>query len=648
MPDDPEKEGHNFMGWYNEALNISYIAMDDVYTMGSSESTFYALWEPKVYEVILYVDDEVILETQSVEYLSLTIEPSIPEREGYIFDGWYVYIWDFEEHVSFEYDFALEVTEDIRLHAEWRSNEVVLNWNIGSEPYMLDPGMNGSSDGGDVINQLFEGLVREIEGIVYPGVAESWETSSDGLTITFHLRESLWSDGTSLTAHDFVYSWLRGMNPETMSEYSWIWEYTNIVGAMAFVNGEGLESEVGIEAIDEYTLEVTLINPTPYFVSMMSFYHFMPVKQDVVELASDFYWSLDPDIIISNGPFVLTEFYYGSNLTLEKNDNYWSKETVDIDIINGHFINNDYTAYAMFIGGELDVIPNVPFNEIQNLLVNSDEFYSFPLLGTYYYSFNMDPDGNGINDEGIWMNQNLRLALSYSINRDLITKLLGYGFMASTGFVSPGFLDDEGHDFYTQSSSLHFSTDDSMYEEAVILFATAATELGMTVTELQTYITNNEELLYNISEGHKLISEMVQAMWAENLGFTISLANQEWAIFQATRSAGDFSIARGGWLTDFMDPSGLITIFSSNNHYNDPNYYNDVYDQLLRDAQSTTDVAEHFDLLYQAYEILMEDMPVIPLYHYSDTIMISNDVTGWGRSVLGSLDFSRATVTEEE
>jgi len=529
--------------------------------------------------------------------------------------------------------------------------EVVFNWNIGADPATLDPGLNGASDGGDVINNTFEGLVREINGEVLPGIAESWSTSSDGLTVTFNLRESNWSDGTPLTADDFVYSWLRAMDPATASEYSWIWHYTNVVGAEDYVNGDGTKANVGISAPDDYTFVVELINPTDYFVSLMAFYHFMPVKQEAVEAGPDGTWAKDPEIYVSNGAFKLQSYSIGDGLVLVKNDEYWNAEEVGIDRIDALFIDDESTAYTAFKAGDLDYIPSVPTAEVPILIAESDEFYVFPLLGTYYYSFNMDADGDGVNegyaDDGLWSNRKLRTALNYAIDRDAITEALGAGEVSAGGFVPPGFLDHEGNDFFETAGTYGLVTDDGNFDEAVSLFAEAAGELGMSVAQLQTAL-ESEELLYNTSEGHQFVAQMVQESWQQVLGFTMPLANQDWAIFQDTRSQGDFSVARGGWLTDFMDPSGLLGIFKSDNAYNDPNYYNDEFDTLLTEASSTTDTTTHFEKLYEAQELFMTDFPIIPVYHYTDTMLVSDDLVGWGRSVLGTVDFTRATINRSE
>lgn len=552
--------------------------------------------------------------------------------------------------------------------------EMVLNWNIGADPATIDPTLNGASDGGDVINQTFEGLVREINGEVYPGVAESWDVSPDGLTVTFNLRQSKWSDGSDLTADDFVYSFKRGMDLRTASEYSWIWEYTNIVGSLDAIyftdecnntteacnvyNDDGelvgdnqadgkddtldktideLLAVVGVEAVDDYTLEITLTNPTAYFVSFMAFYHFLPVKQSVVEdpAGADGLWAKTPALAVSNGPFKLTAYTIGSGLTLEKNEYYWNADEVQITKIEGKFLDDDATAYAGYQAGTLDVIPTVPASEVARLIAEDPEFYVFPLLGTYYYSFNMNAPDNR------WDNLKLRKALNFAVNREAIVDALGAGQVPAVGFVPPGFRDHLGRDFFETAGAYGIVTDDGNYAQAVTLFAEAATELGMTVEALRLFVKDSV-ILYNTSSGHQLVAQMVQESWEQVLGIELQLQNQDWATFQDTRKNGDFDIARGGWLTDFMDPAGMLAIFVEGNAYNDPKFNNAQYNTLIADAQATTSAQTHFEKLYAAQTILMTELPIIPIYHYSDIIMVKSYVKGWGRSVLGSIDFSGA------
>ena len=524
----------------------------------------------------------------------------------------------------------------------------VLRWNIGADPLTLDPSLNGASDGGDVINNTHEGLVREINGIVYPGIAESWTTSADGKVVTFHLRESNWSDGTPLTAQDFIYTYRRAMDPATASEYSWIWEYTNVEGALDFVfadteeegyDPDALWDEVGIAALDNYTLQFRLVNPTSYFVSLMAFYHFMPVKQASVEApgGADGLWAKNPSLAVSNGPFKLTAYTIGDSLVLEKNEEYWNAEIVKLNRIEGKFIDNESTAYDAFVAGELDYIPQVPTSEMTRLIAEDPNFYVYPLLGTYYYSFNLN-DAAGLYD-----NLKLRKALAYAIDREAIVEALAGGQVPAAGFVPPGFIDHEGNDFFETAGTYGMVADDSNFAQAVTLFAEAASEMGMTVAQLKTAL-EAETLLYNTSDAHAQVAQLVQESWNQVLGFQMKLGNQEWGVFQETRKNDQFDIARGGWLTDFMDPIGMLAIFTKENAYNDPNYDNPTFDQLIADAQSTTSPQVHFEKLYLAQTEFMEDMPIIPVYHYSDFMYVKSYVEDWGRSVLGTVDFSRAHI----
>lgn len=509
-----------------------------------------------------------------------------------------------------------------------------MNWNIGSAgPKTLDPGLNGASDGGDVISQLFEGLVREQSGAVHPGIAESWVTSEDGKTITFTLRPSKWSDGSPLTASDFVYSWLRAMNPETASEYSWLWEYTNVVGAWDFVTGEGTADAVGISAPDDLTFVVQLTDPTDYFVSLMSFYHFMPVKQSAVEAVGgeDGVWASTPELFVGNGAFKLTEYTIGEGLRMEKNDMYWNAENVKLTAINGEFIDTATTAYLAYQAGELDFIPDVPVDEIPRLIAEDPNFYVFPLLGTYYYSFNMDLD--------LWADARVRKALAMGFDRQLVCDTMASGQVPAAGFIPPGFVDADGNDFFEVAGTYGLSTDLSSLDEAKALLAEAGYPNGEGFPEFV--------LMYNTSEAHQTIAEILQEQWKTNLGITCTLENQEWATFQDTRKEGNFELARGGWLTDFMDPSGMLGIFKNLDvAYNDPNYYNPDFEAALDKAGSATTPAEHFAALYEAQDIFMADMPVIPIYHYSDLMLASPNLEGWDRSVLGTLDFTGAYLVD--
>ncbi len=236
--------------------------------------------------------------------------------------------------------------------------------------------------------------------------------------------------------------------------------------------------------------------------------------------------------------------------------------------------------------------------------------------------------------------------MAYAIDREAIVDTLGGGQVPAAGFVPPGFIDNEGNDFFETAGAYGMVADDGNFAQAVTLFAEAAADMDMTVAELRALLAT-ETLLYNTSEAHAEVAQLVQESWNQVLGFQMLLGNQDWAIFQETRKNDQFDIARGGWLTDFMDPIGMLAIFTEGNSYNDPNYDNPAFDLLIEQAQASTDPAVHFAKLYDAQDLLMEFMPIIPVYHYSDFMYVKSYLKDWGRSVLGTVDFSRAYIEAE-
>ncbi len=529
-----------------------------------------------------------------------------------------------------EAETTMEKSEETKTESEEPAKEEpmgenVLYWNVGSDPKTIDPCLNSASDGGNIINNTFEGLVREVGGEVLPGIAESWEMSEDGKTITFKLRESKWSDGSPLTAKDFEYAWKRGMDPATASEYAWIWEYTNVVGALEATQGGSLD-DVGVKALDDYTLEVKLTTPTDYVLSLFSFFHFMPVKEEAVAKGADGAWAKDPNAVVCNGPFKLSEYTIGEGLKLVKNENYWKADEVKLDVIDGKFIDEASTAFQAYQSGDLDFIPSVPTSEVQRLIAEDPNFHILPILGTYYYNFNLDLD--------LFSDVRVRKAFALAIDRQKICDTLGTGQVPATGFTPPGFVDSDGKDFFEVAGE-YFAVDGSGVEEAKALLAEAGYPNGEGFPEFT--------LMYNTSEGHQQVAELIQEMFKTNLGINCKLENQEWAVFQVTRTERNYEMARGGWLTDFMDPMGMLGIFVSGNIKNYPNYSNEEFDALLKTANSTTG-KEHFDALYEAQAIMMSEYPIIPIYHYTEYYLIRETVKDWARSSLGSLDFSKAYV----
>lgn len=513
------------------------------------------------------------------------------------------------------------------------SNDDEIYWNIGAIPNNIDPALNTTLYGGNIITHTFEGLVREKNGVIYPGTAKSWDISDDGLTITFHLRKSKWSDGSNLNAGDFVYSWLRAMDIEKDSGAAMIWEHTNILYAKEYSNGTASKEDVGIKAVDDYTLEVTLKSPTHYFVSLMSFYHFMPVKQEIVETdrLEKGAWAFSPETAVSNGPFVLEQYNAGEGLRLKKNKYYWNKKDVKISTINVSFIGDSITAYDAYKAGALDVVTGLWIADFPFSLEENSDLYTYSRLGTYYYNFNMDLD--------IWSDARVRQALSMAIDRELICSVLSSGFIPAQEYLPSGFIDDSGNDFALSSDVYKLSTDASSVEDARALLSDAGYPNGVGFPEFV--------ILYNTGTGHRIIAELIKNMLKINLGIDSVLVNQEWSMFQNSLRTGDFELTKGGWMTDYMDPVGLLDVFTSDNQYNTSGYKNEDFDKLISEANKTTSIKEHYAMLYKAYEIFMDDMPIIPIFYYSESMLVSKKITGWERSALGTMDFSTAKIDDK-
>ncbi len=476
-----------------------------------------------------------------------------------------------------------------------------LIWNLGSEPKTIDPGLNAASDGGDVVNNMFEGLMREVNGEMQPAMAESYEMSDDGLVYTFTLRDTLWSNGEPVTAYDFEYAWARVLDPETASEYSWIFDEANVDS---------------FQALDEKTFEVTLRAPTPYFLGLTAFYTFFPVYEGAVEQNPDGGWAIDPEISVVNGPFMLESYVGGDRLVLVKNDNYWRADQVKLDTITTLMIVDQTTALTAYNAGEVHVLDDMPTEEIPRLLAEDPTFMILPMDGVYYYSFNTEKEP--------FDDVNVRKALTLAIDRTAIVEQVAKGGqLPALNMVSLASRDAEGNVFSEQVPNYDIAPDGSAVGMAQEILAEAGYPNGEGLPAI--------EIMYNTSEGHKAIAEAIQEMWKTNLGIDSTLTNQEWAVFQDTRKNGDFQVARGGWIGDYSDPMTYLGMFRSGSPMNYAQWSNEEYDALL-DQSATAEGQERFELLYEANDILMNSYTNMPIYYYTDPIMVSADVANWEKN----------------
>ena len=503
-----------------------------------------------------------------------------------------------------------------------------LRYNLGADPLTLDPQLNSAAEASHIINNVFEGLMREKDGEVVPGIAESYTLSEDGLVYTFTLRDANWADGQPVTAGDFEFAWKRGANPATASEYMYLFESANILNAGAIAKGEKSIDELGVKAIDDKTLEVTLSAPTDYFLGLTGFATLMPVREDMVD--DEGAWAKDPAKYIGNGPFKMSEYKMGDQIVLVKNENYRNAENANIEKIVMYMIVDESTAHTRYTAGELDVNELIPTDEIPTLIAEDPTFYIMPKIGTYYYAFNM-------NNEAL-KDARVRQALSLAINREQIVKEVTKGGQkVAYGFMPEGITDNEGKSF-TETAGDYGINPKGDVEKAKALLAEAGYPDGAGLPEI--------EILYNTSESHKLIAEAMQEMWKQNLGINVKLTNQEWAVFQETTNNNAFdSLARRGWIGDYNDPQTMLEIFESTNTQNIGRYSSETFDTEMQLSRETMG-AERMEHLYKAHDILMEDMPMIPVYYYVTNMMIQDSVHDLELTSTSKLWFGDAEMIE--
>ena len=513
---------------------------------------------------------------------------------------------------------------------ELKKDDQVLTYNLGTDPKTLDPALNAAVDGGIVLSNAFEGLCRTDENDkAIEGGAESWTISDDQLTYTFKLREDAkWSNGDAVTAHDYEYAWKRVLNPATGAEYAYQMYY--IEGAEAYNTGSGSEDAVGVKALDDYTLEVQLQAPTSYFLELTAFPCYFPVNKKIVK--KDKGWATKVDTYVSNGPFKLIEWNLKDSLVFEKNDAYYNKEKIKLNKLVMKMVTESTSASASYKTGDFDMIEVVPDSEIEDGL--KDGSYSmFPNFGTYYLSINVTGKNETEEIKNALQNYKARKALSLAIDRDSIVKnVTKGGEIPAYSFVPKGIPGADGKDF---ANKKYFKTSGDV-KEARKLLEEAGYKDGNGFPTIS--------LIYNQEDSHGDIMQAIANMWNKNLGINVSLSQQEWKVFQTTRTDKNYNIARDGWHGDYADPMTFLDLLTSTSALNNSGFSNSEYDSIIKEAKQETNVVKREELLHKAEDILMEDMSVIPLYYYTQVKGIKPYVKGIRVTQLGFIYFDKAYI----
>ncbi|UJL45970.1 peptide ABC transporter substrate-binding protein [Virgibacillus sp. NKC19-16] len=511
-------------------------------------------------------------------------------------------------------------TSDTDEEAEEGEGENVLRLNNWEEPTSFNPSIGFDENSWKPLNNLMEGLTRLGEDSTpEPAMAEDWDVSDDGTVYTFHLREDAnWSNGDPVTAEDFVFAWQQLLDPETGSPAAFLAYF--VKGGEAFNSGEGSVEDVGVTAVDEKTFEVELEDPTGFFLHVVTNPAFFPINQEVAEENPD--WHAEAESFVSNGPFMLESWEHDSEMIFAKNEEYWDVDTVSLDKVHWAMVNDQNTQYQMFETGGLDVA-EIPA-EMSDELIDGDNVAIDEMGGLEFFRFNVE--------EEPFQNQKIRQAFALAVDRQEITDFVVKNEVEPAyGFVSPGFTNPSGEDFRDMNGDL--VTFDP--EEAVQLLEEGMEEEGYDELPPVT-------LSYNTADLNKSIAETMQSMLSENLGIDVTLENTEWNVFLEDQQNLEHQFSRSSFLFDYGDPVNFLESFITDSSMNRTGWSNEEYDQLIADAKSEEDEELRWEHMYNAEQILAEEMPILPLRYYNQVFIEADGVSGIVRHPVGYFDLKYA------
>ena len=488
----------------------------------------------------------------------------------------------------------------------------------GSEPQGIDPHIVTGVPEHHILISLCEGLTipnpnpTGSDGYI-PGTAESWSISDDGKEYIFKLNKNAkWSNGDPVTADDFVWSWKRILTASLGSQYPDMLYY--LVGAYEYHNGQiDNFDEVGVKALDTHTLKVNLKNPTPFFIGLLSHYSTWPVHKETVLKHGDIddrngEWTR-PGNFVCNGPFQLKTWELNNKIVVEKNPHYYDASMVRLNEIHYYPVSNVMTEDRMFRAGQLHLTSSMPTQKCPIYIEEKNPNLKIdPYMGTYFYRINTENET--LSDVRV------RKALAYSIDRQLLVdKVTQCGQIPAYSFTPPG------SNGYQPSTEIPYDP---------VLAKQLLAEAG--------YSSENPfpklEILFNTNEGHRKVALAIQQMWQNELGIEVELVNQDWKVYLSREMVGDFQISRAGWIGDYEDPNTFLDLMRPNRGNNKTGWENMDFDALVEEANTINDQDKRYELLNEAEKILIDNMPIIPLYTYVRVYQLSPDVKGFNPHIL--------------
>ena len=555
---------------------------------------------------------------------------------------------------------------------------------IASEPETMDPARNSTVDGGTMTLHLFSGLAKwdsdkDGKAVLKADLAEKLVdpvANEDGTyTYTYKIRKGAkWSDGKPVTAHDFVFAWNRAVSRELAADYSNMFQL--IKGYDDIWPGEGKEPVAGakldVTAVDDNTLQVVVKNKVSYWNELLAFPTYLPVREDVV---SDESWATSPEKYVSNGAYKLKEWKHNSLIVLEKNENYIDKKDITMKTIKFYLSDDTNNMLTNFKNGDWQMIDSMPSNEMDSLKTEyKDEYHVADQLGTYYMGWNINKrilpeDSTLTGAEAEKAQAEIRKAIGLMIDRNYIVNEIGKADqIPASSFVAKALKDSDGKSFASHAGN---SKDYEGYYD--VSSKAVKSNYKKAVDILKKYYKYDEKTgkftnvptltyLYNTDDAHKAIGEYVQSTLA-NAGIKLQLENQEWATFLTTRKAGDFTIARNGWVADYNDPTTFLEMWQTHSGNNDMQFgkgehqnlgmydldltkfgkdvnvkngtWAQTYDVLIDTIKTTPDDKARYQMMHMAEDMIMSTGCITPLYHYTDPYLLASDVEGFYKSPLG-------------
>ncbi|MDK1021260.1 MAG: peptide ABC transporter substrate-binding protein [Candidatus Hydrogenedentes bacterium] len=512
-----------------------------------------------------------------------------------------------------------------------RDEATTLRMGSGGEPKSLDPQIVTGLIEERLLSSMFEGLVNiDFETMQpVPGVAEEWYVSLDETVYVFELRkDARWSNGDPVTAHDFVYSWRRILSPGLAAEYAYM--LYPIENAEAFNRGDLTDfSEVGVRALGDRTLEVTLRAPTPYFFALQIHFTFYPVHQATIEahggmLERDTHWTR-PGNLVSNGPFTLTAWSPNKEIVVSKNPHYWDRDAVQLETIVFRPIQNPTVEERIFRAGEIDLTYGVPLTKIPTYLRDHPELIRIdPYIATEFIRFNTTRKP--------FDDPRVRNALALAIDRDtIVSRVLKGGQEPATSFTPP---NTGGYTYHadTAASGPRYAPG-----EARRLLAEAGYPDGRGFPEVT--------LLHDTNDNVRIYCEAVQNMWKKELNIAVQLQTQDGKTWLSNMIALNYDLARSFWAADYPDPSNFLEIFFSNTGNNRTGFNNPAYEDLLRRGAAERKIDERNYFYNSAESILLSDAPITPVYHQTRAYLVSPNLQGLKSNNLGRISYKDLSLT---